>query len=215
MLMNAWLNSPESDRNLRLHPIRDLRLQICESKVGVLTCLSIYLLHFILFGCKCGYELCNSEFYPRLNLIGRDAVHDFIQFINSKTCWQRPTWVSSEVVVQLRLATVVIPCCAASLFSLQETTCFHFDFEFKQCGQHNLSSKCHTSGCVLKEKSNIINADSCCIAPSDLHLLFSFKTSAAAWPKHKDFFIDLKFHSTQESFLLFRNRWTLDDKRCE
>lgn len=43
MLMNAWLKSPESDRNLRSRPVRDLRLQVCEPKVGVL----LFILLFI------------------------------------------------------------------------------------------------------------------------------------------------------------------------
>lgn len=47
--MNVWLKSQESDRNLGSRPVRDLRLQVCQPKVGVLlfTYLFIYRFQFM------------------------------------------------------------------------------------------------------------------------------------------------------------------------
>lgn len=53
--MNAWLKSPESDRNLRSRPVRDRRLQVCKPKVGVL--LYIYL---FIAPSLCGYKFGNE-----------------------------------------------------------------------------------------------------------------------------------------------------------
>lgn len=105
--------------------------------------------------------------------------------------------VSSEVMVRLRLVTVVWSL-VVDLFLFLALT---FMTEFKQCGQHNFSSKCHLSSCGLEENSNIIHTDNWPHGSVWSAPLFSFRAflQPTAWHKRTGCFIALKFHNISAS----------------